>query len=193
MLEASQIPPLTENGKTMHTIIGMLNKYAHTLALTVIVLTFCSGSVWAQNFGGGEGGGEGWELVDTTGGEGGGEGWERLMDGGEGGGEGWERPAYMPFTISGTIEQPTESALLGNYPNPFNPETTIRFEIQAAQQVRLSVFNVLGQRVQVLVDGQVAAGRHEARFEAYGLPSGTYFTRLETATGVSTGTMVLTQ
>jgi hypothetical protein len=80
---------------------------------------------------------------------------------------------------------------LGNYPNPFNPETTIRFAVQEGQQVRLSVFNLMGQRVKMLVDGHLEAGQHEARFVAQDLPSGTYFTRLETRTGIAIQKMVL--
>ncbi len=93
--------------------------------------------------------------------------------------------------IDGTARQPRSAGVVSNYPNPFNPETTIRFEVKAAQQVQLAVYNALGQRVRVLVYGWVEAGAHEARFDAYGLPSGTYFSRLISETGVVTRTMVL--
>ena len=98
---------------------------------------------------------------------------------------------HAAFGIDGTARRPNEVAVVGNYPNPFNPETTIRFEVHAAQQVQLAVYNALGQRVRMLVDGRVEAGAHEARFDAYGLPSGTYFSRLITEAGVVTRTMVL--
>ena len=87
--------------------------------------------------------------------------------------------------------QPSQAALVSSYPNPFNPEATIRFDVRKSQQVRLSVFNELGQQVLVLVNGRVEAGQHEARLAAYGLPSGTYFVRLETDTGVATRSIVL--
>ncbi|MFB3131509.1 MAG: S8 family serine peptidase [Rhodothermales bacterium] len=90
-----------------------------------------------------------------------------------------------------TEELPETPALTGNYPNPFNPETTISFQLPVNQQVRLAVYNTLGQRVQVLVDGWMESGRHEAHFRAEGLPTGTYFTRLETEAGVFTKSMVL--
>ncbi len=86
---------------------------------------------------------------------------------------------------------PDAPALDGNYPNPFNPETTVHFRLPARQQVRLSVFNALGQQVRVLADGWFEAGPHEARFAAEGLPSGAYFTRLETGAGVQVRSMVL--
>ena len=93
--------------------------------------------------------------------------------------------------INGTVEQPSPVALLSSYPNPFNPEATIRFDVSKSQRVRLNVYNELGQRVMVLIDGRVEAGQHKARLAAYGLPSGTYFVRLETDTGVVTRTVVL--
>jgi len=105
----------------------------------------------------------------------------------------YERLARVKTTtnIDGVSEQPSQVALLSSYPNPFNPEATIRFDVRKSQQVRLSVFNELGQQVMVLVDGRLEAGQHEARLAAYGLPSGTYFVRLETDTGVVTRTVVL--
>jgi len=97
-----------------------------------------------------------------------------------------------PVAASTLTTEPSEMpALTGNYPNPFNPETTISFQLPVNQQVRLAVYNVLGQQVQLLVDGYMTSGRHEARFRANELPSGTYFTRLETEAGVFTKSMLL--
>ncbi len=81
--------------------------------------------------------------------------------------------------------------LSGNYPNPFNPETTIGFSIAESGKVRLSVHDVLGREVAVLVDGAISAGQHSVNFQAGSLPSGTYVTRLAGTTGVQTRTMVL--
>ena len=64
-----------------------------------------------------------------------------------------------------------------NYPNPFNPSTTIRYELPEASTVRLSVFDVLGHEVSVLVNERREAGAHEVSFDAAGLPSGIYFCR----------------
>jgi len=107
----------------------------------------------------------------------------------------YERLARVKTTtsIDGVSEQPSQVALVSSYPNPFNPETTIRFDVRKSQQVRLSVFNELGQQVMVLVNGRLEAGQHEARLAAYGLPSGAYFVRLETDTGVVTRSIVLTK
>ena len=88
-------------------------------------------------------------------------------------------------------EIPGEFALQGNYPNPFNPETTIRFGMPESGAVRLEVYDVLGRRVALLVDRRLAAGWHEATFEAAGLPSGVYLYQLEAAGRVLTRTMLL--
>lgn len=66
-----------------------------------------------------------------------------------------------------------------NYPNPFNPATTIVYTLDAPAAVRLRVVDVLGREVARLVDGEAPAGRHAVRFDAAGLPSGFYFCELE--------------
>lgn len=80
---------------------------------------------------------------------------------------------------------------LRNYPNPFNPQTTIRFTLNEAQPVRLTVYNILGQTVQVLIDGELAAGSHEASFHADDLPSGLYLLHLNTPTRTFVRSMLL--
>lgn len=69
-------------------------------------------------------------------------------------------------------------ALEQNFPNPFNPETTIEFTVDNTTNVRLSVFNVIGQKVAELVNGQMNAGVHKLTFNAESLPSGIYFYEL---------------
>jgi hypothetical protein len=70
-------------------------------------------------------------------------------------------------------------ALFRNYPNPFNPVTTIRYTLPVGGKVTLSVYNVLGQRVAVLVDEVQQAGHYRAKFDGKGFASGPYFCRLE--------------
>ena len=86
---------------------------------------------------------------------------------------------------------PTQVALAQNYPNPFNPSTTIRYELPAASQVRLSVFDMLGREVSVLVDERREAGVHEARFDGSGLASGVYLYKLQAGNAVHTRQLVL--
>jgi hypothetical protein len=73
---------------------------------------------------------------------------------------------------------PTAYRLEQNYPNPFNPATTIRYELSSASYATLKVFNMLGQEVMTLVDGEQPAGMYEVRLNAKGLASGVYVYRL---------------
>lgn len=77
-------------------------------------------------------------------------------------------------------EVPDRYALHQNYPNPFNPVTKIRFDIKDAGNVKLTVFNSIGERVAVLYDGFLTYGKFEMDFNASQLSSGIYFYRLET-------------
>ncbi|MBO6574172.1 MAG: T9SS type A sorting domain-containing protein [Rhodothermales bacterium] len=79
---------------------------------------------------------------------------------------------------SESSELPGEVALLPAYPNPFNPTTTFGYTLPVGSDVRLSVFDMLGREVEVLESGFRAAGAHEARFDASGLPSGLYMYRI---------------
>jgi hypothetical protein len=78
-----------------------------------------------------------------------------------------------------------------NYPNPFNAVTNIRFSLQKDCAVRLSVFDVNGREVAVLMDGREHAGTINIRFDANSLASGTYFCKLEADGQVQTSKMVL--
>jgi len=88
-------------------------------------------------------------------------------------------------------ELPTTIALNGNYPNPFNPSTSIGFDLPQATKVRLDVYDLLGKRVATVVDGFMSAGRHEATFDAANLPSGTYLYRLTVGNTILTKKMTL--
>ena len=74
---------------------------------------------------------------------------------------------------------PNTFSLGQNYPNPFNPTTTINFVVPTASNTQLDVFNVLGQKVTTLVDGQISAGEHTVHFDASNLASGVYIYRLQ--------------
>ena len=73
----------------------------------------------------------------------------------------------------------TDFKLEQNYPNPFNPSTLINFSVPEAAQVKLSVYNILGQEVAVLVDEFVNAGSYSKAFNATGISTGLYIYRLE--------------
>ncbi len=76
------------------------------------------------------------------------------------------------------VDIPAAFSLSQNFPNPFNPATTIRYELPLASEVRLGVYDLLGREVTVLVNERKAAGVHEISFDASGLSSGVYFCRL---------------
>jgi hypothetical protein len=88
-------------------------------------------------------------------------------------------------------EVPREFSLSQNYPNPFNPSTVIRYGLPVQSHVRLEVFNLLGERVQVLVDEEKEAGYHEAVFDATDLSSGMYIYRIRVDSFVATRRVLL--
>ncbi len=90
---------------------------------------------------------------------------------------------------TGTI--PREFYLSQNYPNPFNPSTTIDFGLPKETQVRIAVYNILGQRVATLVDGTLKAGSHMINFNASRLASGVYFYVMQTGEKMFKGKMLL--
>ena len=82
-------------------------------------------------------------------------------------------------------------SLNANYPNPFNPTTSIRFNMGETANAELAVFNMAGQKVATLVNGLVGAGSHEVTFDASNLSSGVYFYTLQANNTVATRKMVL--
>jgi hypothetical protein len=73
---------------------------------------------------------------------------------------------------TGEQNTPQDIVLFDNYPNPFNPSTTIRYALPEKAHVKLEVFNILGQSVAVLVEGEREAGYHSAVFDGVSLASG---------------------
>ena len=86
---------------------------------------------------------------------------------------------------------PGPPLLYQNFPNPFNPVTTIRFLLSTESAVRLEVFNTLGQRVAVLVESNLRIGEHTISWDAAQLPSGMYVYRLQAGDNCLTRRMVL--
>lgn len=94
------------------------------------------------------------------------------------------------ITVHFTRNQ-TRNASLQSYPNPFNPQTTFTFELTEPSDVRLSIFDLTGREVDVLVDSYTQAGVHTATFNAKNLASGVYFARIKTNNNISTHKIVL--
>ena len=86
---------------------------------------------------------------------------------------------------------PESVVLYQNFPNPFNPTTTISYDIRQSGMVRLHIYDLLGRQVATLVNGFMPAASHQVQFDASQLASGTYIYRLESANQVIVKTMVL--
>jgi len=93
------------------------------------------------------------------------------------------------------VDEPGQTAntfqLSQNYPNPFNPSTIISYKLSAVSEVRLVIYDVLGRKVETLVDARQNPGSHSAIFDARGLPSGIYFYRLRAGSQTQTRKMVV--
>jgi hypothetical protein len=105
------------------------------------------------------------------------------------------RLVYDP-TAKPSTSLPQAYELFQNSPNPFNPETQIKYDLPATGQVQLTVFNILGQRVKVLVNGVQEAGHRSATWDGKDdlgkeVASGIYFYKLQTDNFVKTKKMVL--
>ncbi len=86
---------------------------------------------------------------------------------------------------------PKEYALSQNYPNPFNPTTQITYSLPESGNVRIDVYNMMGQLVATLVNESVSAGNHTVTFDATALASGIYLYRLQAGSNVFTKKMTL--
>ena len=86
---------------------------------------------------------------------------------------------------------PVEYALGNNYPNPFNPSTTIEFTLPNSGEASLIVYNLLGQEIIKLVKGKFDAGYHKITWDASNKASGLYFYRLQAGDFIQTRKMVL--
>jgi len=86
---------------------------------------------------------------------------------------------------------PLTNKLYNNYPNPFNPSTDIKYEINKNVMVKLVIYNILGQEVKTLVNELKKAGSYKVKFDGSNLASGVYFYRLEAGDFVEAKKMVL--
>lgn len=103
-------------------------------------------------------------------------------------------PAYMNVVTNVEDDDPrlpVEYNLGNNYPNPFNPSTTIPFDLIANGNVKIVVMNLIGQEVEEIVNGFYSAGSHTVRFNAQHLSTGIYFYRMEVNGFVSIKKFVL--
>jgi hypothetical protein len=86
---------------------------------------------------------------------------------------------------------PIETKLYANYPNPFNPTTSINYVLAHAALVKIEIFDILGRRIAVLVNENQKAGKHIIPFDGQHLTSGIYFVRMQADGYINTNKMVL--
>jgi hypothetical protein len=98
---------------------------------------------------------------------------------------------YQTSVEDASAQLPSSYKLLQNYPNPFNPMTVMSYMIPVSSMIRLSVFDVLGREVAVLVNEEKSAGMHTMSWDAAGFPSGVYFYRLTAGNFTETRRMLL--
>ncbi|MCP4632062.1 MAG: T9SS type A sorting domain-containing protein, partial [candidate division Zixibacteria bacterium] len=89
------------------------------------------------------------------------------------------------------VDRPTEITLNQNYPNPFNAQTTISFNLTDPGPVKLEIYNLLGQKVETLIDEFYRRGPHTVNWDAVSQSSSTYFYKLTTGSEKSTRQMTL--
>jgi hypothetical protein len=97
----------------------------------------------------------------------------------------------IPTGFEKETEIPKEFALEQNYPNPFNPVTTIRYALKQQEDVKLIIYNMLGQKVKTLVDEPQKAGWYDIRFNAKDLASGVYIYRIKAGKFIKAYKMVI--
>jgi Carbohydrate binding module (family 35)/Secretion system C-terminal sorting domain/Cellulase (glycosyl hydrolase family 5)/Bacterial Ig domain len=100
-------------------------------------------------------------------------------------------PSSIITSISNTKEIPLTFSLKQNYPNPFNPSTNIEFSISKTDLVNLSIYNILGQKIKVLINKEMSPGSYTTRFNAENLSSGVYLYILRSGSYVLSKKMML--
>jgi hypothetical protein len=84
----------------------------------------------------------------------------------------------LPESVEG-IRNPEEFELFRNFPNPFNPSTTIEFNLPKATNVKIDIYNSAGQKVITLLNSQMQAGSHQVKWDASGMASGVYYYKIQ--------------
>ena len=102
-------------------------------------------------------------------------------------------PAVVTSTDGTDPELPDSFALHGNYPNPFNPTTTIGYDVPETSDVKIAVYDALGRMVDALRTSRQVPGAYTVTWNAQFMPSGVYFVRMEAGSFVETRKMVLTK
>jgi hypothetical protein len=94
-------------------------------------------------------------------------------------------------SIEGNISRPEDMIVSRVYPNPFNSSTTIEYSLSEAGHIRIDIYDLLGRRIETLIDDYKQAGSHTITFDASHLSSGVYFYRFKAGEIVETKKMIL--
>jgi subtilisin family serine protease len=104
----------------------------------------------------------------------------------------WDVQVYMPLgVVNPELAAPQEFALHNPHPNPFNPSTTLRYQVSAFSHVNLKVYDTAGRLVSTLVDNWQPAGTHQVNFDASSLAAGVYLARMTAGDFTATQKLVL--
>ncbi len=82
--------------------------------------------------------------------------------------------------IDEELEVPEHTSILSNYPNPFNSQTRIHFQLNQPSEVEITIYNILGRRIENMILGRKQVGNHFVVWDAHNLPSGVYFYKIQT-------------
>ncbi len=169
-------------------VAGMSSHGAGSYDVYVVRTNAAGDSLWARTIGGG-GDDRGYGVIALPGGGYAVSGWAWSY----GLGQGDVYLVKLTESITGNVEinsVPKSSALYQNYPNPFNPSTKIRFSLAAGTNVRLTVHDMGGKEVEVLVNENLKAGVYTADWHPVNLSSGIYFYTLKTSDFAETKKMI---
>ena len=99
--------------------------------------------------------------------------------------------AYNPFDFRGFSVLPSEFKLLPAYPNPFNPMTNISFVMEHENNIKLSIYDIRGREVKILVNGLQGSGEHTLIWDASDFASGIYYIHIAAGNHVETQKIML--
>lgn len=103
----------------------------------------------------------------------------------------WAAISFDPFSVEPSGPLPSRFSLHQNYPNPFNMSTTIHYDVPRSVPATLNIFNLLGEQVDILIDGEVSAGRHAILWDGSRFPTGIYLIHMKAGEYSETRKMIL--
>jgi hypothetical protein len=100
-------------------------------------------------------------------------------------------PAASQTGVSNSSAMPVSFSLEQNFPNPFNPTTTIGYSLAKESKVTISIYDLLGRRITILFNGIKSAGKYSMKFDGSGLPSGLYIYSMQAGNFFQTRKLLL--